>query len=589
VWQDEVATVSLVEAHQGAVYQLFRHQADVWIGGQNGFARLNAAGYQWYQAPVGLPELQISELAIQGNDLYLGSNIGLFRWQRRQWQQLALPEPTETPRIEMLYLDPQQQLWVSSYNKLYRVQNGALQPADFALGKQADFVWIESMLQDQHGNLWLGSHAHGLKRLRKPPTQRFSEPQGIPHPYVWAVMGWRQHLLVGTTSGLALLQNGQFQPLTANSRLASQFVYSLLLDSKQRLWAGTRAGLSLLDGNTLAWQRNFDTISDLLVTSLTQENERIWVGTNGGLYFVQQDALSQQGLPEVLVQAKVRTLLADSKRRLWIGTENGLYLRDETGFHEVTDVPVSGRFISSITEFTDGNILIGSFDYGFLLGQPGHWRWLSQKDGLPGNGVLDAELIDGQLLISNFQGFYRVNYADLLVNKVTNLYLLVDDRRPEAATDSHRCCNGAGSSKGTVHQGRLWYPTLDGVISLPLQQLVQYGQVPDPVIQSVTANGELLRGAQIKLTPAQRDWHFRFTTPYFVQASSVMFRYRLKGYDEQWIDAANRREAFYTNLPPGQYQFELQVRVAADYRWSEPVKMTLTLSPFWYETLFARV
>ena len=589
IWQDETTSASLVDAHQGEVYQLFRHQADIWIGGQNGFARINANGYQWFAAPAGLPELQVSELAVQGNDLYLGSNIGLFRWQRRQWLQLALPEPTENPRIEMLYLDPQQQLWVSSYDKLYRLQNGGLQAADFALGKQADFVWIESMLQDQHGNIWLGSHAHGLKRLRKPPTQRFSTAQGLQDPYVWAVQGWRQHLLVGTTSGLALLQHGQFQSLMANAYLPSQFVYSLMLDNEQRLWVGTRSGLSLLDGNTLAWQRNFDTISDLLVTTLIQEGQRIWVGTNGGLYFVEQGELSQQGLPEALAHAKVRSLLADSQQRLWIGTENGLFVRDDAGFHEVNDLPVSGRFISTITEFADGNILIGSFDYGFILGQPDHWRWLSQKDGLPGNGVLHVELIDGQLLISNFQGFYRVNYADLLVNKVTNLYMLVDDRRPEAATDSHRCCNGAGSSKGTVHQGRLWYPTLDGVISLPLQQLVQYSQVPDPVIQSVSADGERLRGKLVSLEPAQRDWHFRFTAPYFVQASSVMFRYRLKGYDDKWIDAGNRREAFYTNLPPGQYQFELQVRVAADYRWSDPVTMTLTLSPHWYETILARL
>ena len=566
VWREHTAPLSLVESHKGQVFQLFRHKTDLWLGGQNGFARLSAEGYQWFAAPEGLGQMQISEIAVQGNDVYLGSNIGLFRWQRRQWQSLALPEPTENPRIEMIYLDPQQQLWVSSYNKLYRIQNGSLQDAELVVGKQADFVWIESMLQDQHGNLWLGSHAHGLKRLRKPPTQRFSKAQGIPDPYVWSVMGWRQHLLVGTTSGLALLQNGQFQALTANSRLPSQFVYSLLLDTEQQLWVGTRAGLSLLDGNTLAWQRNFDSISDLLVTSLTQENERIWVGTNGGLYFVEQGELSQQGLPEVLVKAKIRSLLADSQQRLWVGTENGLYLRDDNGFREVDDVAVSGRFISAITEFDDGNILIGSFDYGFMLGQPGAWHWLSQQDGLPGNGVLHAELIDGELLISNFQGFYRVKYADLLLNKVTNLYMLVDDRRPEAATDSHRCCNGAGSSKGTVHQGRLWYPTLDGVIALPLQQLVQYGQVPEPIIQSVTANDEKLRGKQVTLTPEQRDWHFRFTAPYYVQASSVMFRYKLKGYDEKWIEAGSRREAFYTNLPPGQYQFELQVRVAADYR-----------------------
>jgi diguanylate cyclase (GGDEF)-like protein len=492
-----------------------------------------------------------------------------------------------------LYLDPQQQLWVASYNKLYKMQHGRLQEAHFAYGEQHDFVWIERMLQDRHGNLWLGSHSHGLKRLRQPPTQRFSQAQGLHDPYVWAVEPWQQHLLVGTSSGLALLQHGQFQPLTANAKLANPFVYSLLQDSQQRLWIGTRGGLSQLDSQSLAWQRNYDSISHLLVTTLAEEADRIWVGTNGGLYYIQQDGpqqdeLQQNGLPESLLQAKVRIVLADSQQRLWVGTEHGLYLRDNSGFYALNDMPLTGSFISAIREFADGNILIGSFDYGFVLGQPGNWRWFSQQNGLPGNGVLHAERVADQLLISNFQGFYRLSYPALLTGEVAKLYMLVDDRRPEAATDSHRCCNGAGSSKGALHQGRIWYPTLDGVIALPLQQLLLHGPVPEPVLESLIANDERYQQSRVRLLPTLRDWHFRFTAAYFVQAASVQFRYRLHGYDEQWIDAGPRREAFYTNLPPGQYQFAVQVRVAADYRWSDTVNMDVQLLPYWHETTWAK-
>lgn len=166
--------------------------------------------------------------------------------------------------------------------------------------------------------------------------------------------------------------------------------------------------------------------------------------------------------------------------------------------------------------------------------------------------------------------------------------MLVDDRRPEAVTDSHRCCNGAGSSKGAVHQGRVWYPTLDGVVSLPLQQLIQHGPLPLPVLESLSADDQHYRNSEARLPPEQRDWHFRFTAPYYVQASSVQFRYQLQGYDAQWIDAGNRREAFYTNLPPGHYTFNVQVRVAADYRWSDAVTMDIRLTPYWHETTWAR-
>lgn len=587
-WRESQQELLPLAEHKGAVFQLFQQQDTLWIGGQNGFGVLTTAGYQWHSAPQDIAGLQITELAKQDNDLYLGTNLGLYRWQHGQWQAMPLPQQPDETRIEMLYLDPQQKLWVASYEKLYTVQQGQLLPADRIQGPVESFSWVESMLKDRHGNIWLGSHSHGLKRLRRPPTQRFSKEQGIADPYVWAVQPWQQHLLAGTSGGLSLLQHGQFQPLMANQYLPSIFVYSMLLDSKQRLWVGTRAGLSRLDGKNLAWQRNYADISHLLVTTLVEEGDRIWVGTNGGLYYLQDDELSQQQVPEALRAAKIRIVLPDNQQRLWVGTENGLFLRDSNSFVQVEDMPLSGRFISMVTQFADGNILIGSFDQGFVLGQPGNWRWFTQLQGLPGNGVMHAELIENQLLISNFQGFYRLNYPALQHGNVEQLYMLVDDRRPDAETDAHRCCNGAGSSKGALHQGRLWYPTLNGVLSLPLQQLIQHAPIPEPVIRDLSAGTERFSDNRVSLIPEQRDWHLRFTAPYYVFPSSLQFRYQLQGYDNNWIDAGTRREAFYTNLPPGHYTFNVQVRLAADYRWSDTVAMQVELQPYWYETTWAR-
>jgi len=589
-WQQQ--QLQPVAEHKGPVFQLYQQQDQVWIGGQHGFAVLSGESYQWMAAPKELPTLQMTEIARVGRTLYLGTNQGLYSWKNGVWQVLSLPGQPADSRIELLYQDPQQQLWVATYGKVYRLEHGQLLEAD-VIQAADDFVWIESMLQDQHQNLWLGSRTHGLKRLRKAVTQRFSTEAGLPDPYIWAVQPWRQHMLVGTSKGLALLQHGQYQVLQANQQLPDLFVYSMLPDSRQHLWVGTRAGLSRLDADSLAWQRNYDSISSLLVTTLAEEGERIWVGTNGGLYYIQQDGpqqseLQQQGLPQALLQARVRIVLPDSAGRLWVGTENGLYLRTEHGFNRLDNMPLSGSFISAVTEFADGNILVGSFDQGFVLGQPGNWRWFSQKNGLPGNGVMHAVKVEQHLLISNFQGFYRVDYAALARGKVDKLYMLVDDRRPEAASDSHRCCNGAGSNKGAVHQGRIWYPTLDGVVTLPLQQLLHHAPVPAAVVKNLTTQQQQYSGSDVVVAAAQRDWHFRFTAPYYVQSSSLQLRYQLQGYESDWVEGGNRREAFYTNLPPGKYQFRVQARQSADYRWSEAAVMSVRLPPHWYETWLAK-
>lgn len=585
-----------VSMHSGPVFQLFAKDQQLWLGGLHGFAVYRPAGssadqaaeYQWYPAPESAEALQITELAALRNVVYLGTTKGLYRWQQGNWQNLALPGASPNSRIELLHLDNQQQLWLSTFDALYQVQSGQVIQIDQPGTKDKPFSWIESMLEDKHQNIWLGSRTHGVVRLRNALTERYSVAAGIPDPYSWAVLPWQRHLMVGTSQGAALLKDGQFQPLLANKQLPSPFVYSML-HNQGKLWLGTRAGLSVLDGETLAWQRNFPETAHLLITTLTTEQQRIWVGSNGGLYVLENDRLSQQSISAPLTEISIRALLADSSGRLWVGTESGLYLRNDEEFEPLLDMPLAGRFISVIAELADGNMLIGSFDQGFLLGQPGNWQHFSQQNGLPGNGVMHAELINDKLVVSNFEGFYRLDYAALRQGRVSQLYMLVDDRQPEAATDSHRCCNGAGSNKGVVHQGRIWFPTLDGIIALRLDRLNSYAPAPIPVMESLTVFNQQFKDDTAELEPGQRDWHFRFSAPYYYQASSIETRYQLEGYEQNWVDAGSRREAFYTNLPPGRYRFNVQVKVAGDYRWSDAAGMDIVLKPYWYETLTARL
>ncbi|MGI5308083.1 ligand-binding sensor domain-containing diguanylate cyclase [Rheinheimera sp. WS51] len=588
-WHEEKKVLEPVLTYDGSVVSLHQQQDTLYIGGITGFGLLNQDSYQWHAAPEELGELQVLHIARQQEDLYLGTTKGLFRWDQGQWQLITLAgHPADKP-LEMFYLDPQQHLWVASYNSLYRIYQGQVFSAENIQGQAEDFSWIEAMLQDKFGNIWLGSHAHGLKRLRLPKAQRYSTKQGITDPFVWSLQPWHQDLLVGTNDGLSLLKEGQFEHLKANSHIPNPLIYSMMLDSQQRLWVGTRGGLSRLDGTTLQWQQNYEAISHLLVSTFAEDNDVIWVGTNKGLYYLKNNKLEILAEPALLRDAQVRIIMRDSQQRLWVGTETGLYLRDENGLSKLENLPISNNFISAIKEFPDGNFLIGSLDYGFVFGKPGQWQWFNQSHGLPSSGVIHIEKVKDYLVISNLSGVYRLNYHELTQGNLEQVYVLLDDRKPEAATDSRRCCNGAGSSKGALHNGKLWYPTLDGVLSFPTEFVGQDGLIPQAVLESLTADNVQYFNTNVTLPAEQRDWHFRFTSPFFALASTIHFRYKLEGYDNNWVEAGGRREAFYTNLPPGNYQFSVQSRLASDYRWSDKVSINIRLKPFWHETYLARV
>jgi signal transduction histidine kinase len=68
----------------------------------------------------------------------------------------------------------------------------------------------------------------------------------------------------------------------------------------------------------------------------------------------------------------------------------------------------------------------------------------------------------------------------------------------------------------------------------------------------------------------------------------VRYRYRLEGFDHEWVDAGSRRVAFYTNLPPGEYQFQVTAQ-NGDAVWNRlATSAVLTVAPHFYQTWWFR-
>src|SRR5262249_1643795 len=75
-----------------------------------------------------------------------------------------------------------------------------------------------------------------------------------------------------------------------------------------------------------------------------------------------------------------------------------------------------------------------------------------------------------------------------------------------------------------------------------------------------------------------------YTALSFRNPQKVAFRYRLEGRDNTWQDAGSRRQAFYTDLPPGQYRFRV-IASNNDGVWNEQGAMlAFSIAPAWYQT-----
>jgi len=133
--------------------------------------------------------------------------------------------------------------------------------------------------------------------------------------------------------------------------------------------------------------------------------------------------------------------------------------------------------------------------------------------------------------------------------------------------------------------GRLWFSTINGVVSADPDRLAEPRHPPILSIRSIVADGhEIDAGAT--LPPGTHTVDVKYFGLDLTDARRVVYRYRLQGpnaSDASWQDVGPRSEAPYTYLPPGSYKFEVMASNGNDI-WTQPVSSaTFRILPHFYE------
>jgi signal transduction histidine kinase len=110
-----------------------------------------------------------------------------------------------------------------------------------------------------------------------------------------------------------------------------------------------------------------------------------------------------------------------------------------------------------------------------------------------------------------------------------------------------------------------------------------------PHIESIIVDRRKFAATRnLALPPQPRDLQIDYTSPTFTIPQKVKFRYRLDSYDSDWHEAGTRRQAFYTDLPPGNYTFRVSA-ANSDGVWSEaPAKLQFSVAPAYFQTNWFR-
>jgi len=155
--------------------------------------------------------------------------------------------------------------------------------------------------------------------------------------------------------------------------------------------------------------------------------------------------------------------------------------------------------------------------------------------------------------------------------------------------DGARAGRPTFNSAAYSSDGRVWFAQGNIVQMLDPSRLTQKALPAATYIQSLTVDRkEFATTEGLKLSPHPRDLQIDYTSPTFLIPQRVRFRYRLDGYDHDWHDAGTRRQAFYTDLPPGKYTFRV-VASNGDGVWNDtPARLDFSVAPAYYQTTWFR-
>jgi signal transduction histidine kinase len=224
----------------------------------------------------------------------------------------------------------------------------------------------------------------------------------------------------------------------------------------------------------------------------------------------------------------------------------------------------------------------------------GRFTRFSMREGLFSNGVFQIlEDSRGYLWMSSNHGIYRVAKSELnelALGRRTTVFSAVYGKS-EGVRDTE--CNGGLWPAGIrARDGKLWFPTQDGVAVVD-PEAVSTNPVPPPVvIESLSVDHEPQPlGHQVRLALGRENLEIEYTGLSFVDSEHIHFRYKLEGLDRNWVEANTRRTAYYSYLPPGNYVFHV-IAANSDGVWNTKGQSlsVVVLPPFyktWWFLMFA--
>lgn len=530
----------------------------IWVGIEGvGVAHWRDGHVEVLGREHGLPSLAVYAVRIdRAGTVWVGTQTGLVRWRDGRFEREPLVAALVGQRIHSLLGDHDGNLWITAQGMgLCRLTAARLDCQRSVRGVSNDIV--RSMIEDREGNVWIGTTHSGLHRISD--SKLVTVTGRLDSNTVRTVFEDASGTLwIGTDgAGLASLHDHALVASESNSQLLSPFLRALAGDAAGNLWVGSIEGLSRI--SPVGGVRNFrveDGLPGAIVFALAPSRDgSLWVGTTVGLARVAGDDIT----PVAVAKEDIRALHEAADGRLWIGQRSGLRCLQGSVFDRCGTDGLSNASVFAFHPAADGSMWLGT-SQGLMRWREGRVVPYGTAMGMAGDAVFT--ILDdaaGHFWISTNRGIVRIAQRDIEALDRGAIKIIAPTWFGKSDGMLSSQGSGASQSPGVrARDGRLWIGTANGVVMVDPTRLRRNLQPPPVAIERVRADGIDLDPARLQgIGPDVDRMEFHYAGMSYVAPEAVRYRYRLEGYDRDWVEAGDRRVAYYTNLSPRDYVFRV--------------------------------
>ena len=469
---------------------------------------------------------------------------------------------------------------------------------------------VLSIFQDRERNVWAGHYGTGLTQMTRVPFFNFSMRQGFGGGTAFSLAEASDGTIwIGHSNGLTEVRGNKFRNWLVTDTFPGWSVRSIALGQNDSLWMTMMdRGIGHFDNGQLKTYKSPRFMENPELSALMfTKNHQLWsASVLGGLVTLNDDKLEEVAVPELgpigcagpstsetPCPQSINVLVQAKNGAMWMGTSGrGLWLRSAGGSsQQIPNDKLNNSFVFDILEENESTIWVGT-DHGLFLLRNGVAHNFTRAQGLISDGVfcvVDDQ--NGSMWLCSERGVAKIKKSEFEALIRGDLQRVDPvNYRAQDGLPSDEFIRRFEKSGMRAKDGRLWFAAVAGVAIFAPPERIPVPPPPAARLERVVLKRKEFTppwsSEPVIVAPGQGDLEFHYTAPAFTAPHRLRFRYRLKGFDADWVRAADRRAAYYTNIPPGNYVFEVVAESPGTMPSQVVGSFSFELRPEFYQTIW---